>query len=298
MRILKLAFQNFIRNILLSLTSVMVIFLMLFSLSLLYSLNVIAQDAVDNFKNKVDLGVYLKENANENQVSYLRSELENSSAVKEIHFMTPHQALEQFKKRHRDEEIIERALEELGENPFGPAITIKLNNPNDFQQVLEIIQKPGYQALIKDQDFYDYQELIGIFSRFSEKIHYTGWMISGFFALIVIMVIFNTIKLGILARKKEIKIMRLVGATSWFIRGPFLVESCLYALIAWITNAVCLIGLAWLSQSYLQKFLETEFNLLRHFQYQGWEFFGILLFFSLLISVSASSTAIKKYLKI
>lgn len=271
--------------------------LMIFSLSLIYILNVLTVKTLDSFKLRMDLSIYLRQNLDENQVNLLRSELENMTEVKEINYITPPEALEQFKEKHKNNPLILKSIEELKENPFGAAITVKLYDPADYQAVLAVIEKPAYEPLIQDQDFYDYQQIINAFNNFNKKIHYAGWIISGLFVFIAVLVIFNTIKLGILAREKEIKIMRLVGATSWFIRGPFLVESCLYALVAWLINGAIIIPLVIFSQPYLKQFLELDFDFLFYLKVYSFEFFGGLLAFALIISIFASSAAIKRYLR-
>ena len=297
MRIFKLAIQNSFRNFWLSAISIIIIFLMLFSLSLIYSINIIGQEILTSFKGKMDLGIYLKQNINENTVNLLRQELESMPEVKEVYYLTPEQSLEQFKQRHKNNPLILKSLEELKENPLGAAIILKFYDPADYSKVISVINRPEYQDLIQNQDFYDYQKLIQSFNKFNQKIYYAGLCISGLFVFIAILVIFNTIKLGALSRQKEIKIMRLVGATSWSIRTPFLMESSFYALIAWILNLGVLLGLAIIAQPYIQQFLELEFNFYFYLKTKGLIFLLGLLVYAIIISIIGSSLAIKKYLK-
>ena len=296
MRIIKLAFQNFFRNLPLSLTSILIMLLMLFSLSFLSIINILAQETLNSFKDKFDLSVYFKQNVDENQVSLFRSELENMVEVKEVHYITPQQALEQFKSKHQDV-LTQKSLEELNDNPLSSAITIKLRDPNDYNTVFNVTQKPEFSALIQDQDFYDYQQIMDAFNKFNKKIHYVGWAFSGLFVFIAILVIFNTIKLGIWAQEKEIKIMRLVGATSWFVQGPFLFEGFLYGFIAWILNALIIIPLITYAQPYIKQFFELDFSLLDYLKNNILSFGGGFLLFALIVGILASGAATKKYLR-
>lgn len=298
MQFFKLALQNFFRNFWLSLTSIIIVLLMLFSLSLVYGFNTLGQQILNSFKNKMDLGIYLKQNIDLNQLNLLRSELENMPEVKEIHYLNPEESLERFKARHEHDPLILKSLKELNENPLGGALTLKFYNPSEYQKVISVINRPTYQALIQDQNFYDYQELIQAFNKFNQRVARTGLGVSGFFVLITILVIFNTIKLGALSRKREIKIMRLVGASAWAIRSPFLVEGSLYALVAWIINAAVIIPLVYFAQPYLQQFLELDFNLFIDIKAGALYFWLGLLIFALIISLIGSSLAIKKYLKL
>lgn len=297
MRFFKLALQNFFRNFWLSLTSIIIILLMLFSLSLVYAFNTLGQQILSSFKNKMDLGVYLNQNIDLNQLSLLRSELENMDEIKEVYYLTPEESLENFKEKHINDPLILKSLKELNENPLGGALTLKFHDPSDYEKVISVINRPVYSALIRDQNFYDYQELIRAFNQFNQKITGAGLSISGIFALITILIIFTTIKLGALSRQREIKIMRLVGASAWAIRTPFLVEGCLYAFVAWIINSALIIPLVYFSQPYLQQFIELDFNLFIYLKTSAFYFWLGLLLFALIVSLIGSSLAIKKYLK-
>lgn len=298
MQFFKIALQNFFRNFWLTVTSIIIMLLMLFFLSLLYNFNVIGQQILVSLKDKMDLGIYLEQNIDQNQTALLISELENLEEVKELNYLSPEQSLETFKGRHQTDPLILKSLEELNENPFGGLLTIKFHDPTAYQKVIAVIEKPSYKPLIQEQNFYDYQKLIQNFDGISRKITKAGLAISGLFSLITILVIFTTIKLGALSRQKEIKIMRLVGASAWTIRSPFLIEGSLYALIAWILNMGIIFSLSYLTQPWLQQFIELDFNLFNHLETNAFYFWAGLLAFSLIISLIGSSLAIKKYLKL
>ncbi len=297
MKIIKLAFQNFFRNFWLSLTSIIIILLMLFTLTLLYSVSILGSQALDNIAAKMDLGIYFKDNIDQNELSALRLELENCNEVKEIDYLSPEEALGQFKERHQEDSIILNSLEELNENPLGAAISVKFQNPTEYQKTMEIINQERYQNLIYSQNFYDYEELIEIFNKFNKKIYYIGLVISGLFLLIAILVIFTTIKLGAISRKKEIRIMRLVGASSWFIRAPFLIEGSLYALVAWLLNIGIIWPLSIFIQPQIKNFLQMDFSLSLYLQNQSLEFWLPLLIFTIIVSMIASTLAVNKYTK-
>jgi len=246
----------------------------------------------------MDLGIYLKQNIDQNKVALLKTELENISEIKEVKYLSAEDSLVIFKNKHQNDSLILKSLEELRENPLGAVITLKFHNPAAYQKALDIIEQPIYQELIQNQDFYDYQKLIESFNQISKKITKSGLAISGIFTLITILVIFTTIKLGALSRQKEIKIMRLVGASAWTIRSPFLIEGIYYAFTAWIINGGIILFLSYLFQPQLGLFLESEFNLFQYLTTNSIQFWLILLAFSFFVSLIGSALAIKKYLKI
>jgi len=297
MKIIKLAFQNFFRNFWLSLTSIVIILLMLFTLTLLYSVSILGNQAMSNIAGKMDLGVYFKDNIDQNELNALKLELENCDEIKEINYLSPEESLAQFEERHQGDTIILNSLEELNENPLGAVISVKFQNPAEYQNTMRIISQEQYQSLIRDQNFYDYEELIKIFNKFNQKIYNIGLIISGLFLLIAILVIFTAIKLGAISRKKEIKIMRLVGASSWFIRAPFLIEGSLYALSAWILNVGLIWPLSALIQPQIENFLQMDFSLALYLQNESLGFWLALLIFAVIVSMIASALAVNKYTK-
>jgi len=272
--------------------------LMFFSLSLIGSVNLLTREVINAWEQKLDLSIYLKQNLDQAKVALFRSELENMPEVKEIHYITPEEALEQFKARHEKDPLILKSLEKLEKNPLGAAITVKLRNSSDYKIVLGIISNPLYQELIQNQDFIDFERLIDLFNKFSKKINWVSLSISGVFTFIAILVIFNTIKLGIYTRRDELKIMRLVGATSAFIRGPFLLESCLVAFFAWLLNGVILIPLVIFGEPYIKQFFGLDLEIFNYLRANAFIAFGGLLLFGLIIAILSSGIATQKYLKI
>jgi cell division transport system permease protein len=295
MKILKLAFQNFFRNFWLSLTSIVIILLMIFALTFLYSINALGNQALQNISEKMDLGIYFKENINQQTLSEMIAELENCPEIKEIEYLSASDSLVKFKERHQEDPLILKSLEELGENPLGSSLSLKLINPAEHQATLNIVGQKKYQEIIHNQNFYDYQELIALFDNFNNKIYHIGLMISAIFLIITILVIFTAIKMGAISRQKEIKIMRLVGASSFFIRAPFLIEGSLYALTAWLLNLAIVWPLSLFIQPQINNFLQIDFNLFNFLRFQSLQFWISLLVFSVLISMIASSLAVNKY---
>ncbi|MCF7907178.1 permease-like cell division protein FtsX [Patescibacteria group bacterium] len=295
MKILKLAFQNFFRNFWLSLTSIIIILLMIFVLTFLYSINALGNQALQNISDKMDLGIYFKENINQNILNEMIAELESCPEVKEIEYLNSADSLIKFKERHQEDTLILKSLEELGENPLGSSLSLKLIDPTKHQTTLAIVGQEKYQEIIHNQNFYDYQELIALFNNFNNKIYHLGLVVSGIFLIITILVIFTAIKMGAISRQKEIKIMRLVGASSSFIRAPFLIEGSLYALTAWLLNLALIWPLSLFIQPQINNFLQIDFDLFYFLRFQSLQFWIILLIFSILISMMASFLAVNKY---
>ncbi len=297
MQIIKRAIQNLFRNNWLSIISILVMLLMLFSISFIFTLNKVGEKTLSSMEQKMDMGIYLEKQASLKKIDLLKQELQGLKFVDNINYYSPEESLAQFKKRHLNESLVQKSLDQIKENPLGATINLSFKDSSQYAKVTQILKKPEYKDIIQNKNFHDYKKIIGQFNNLTQKISLIGIIISLFFVLVAILVIFNTIKLGAISRKKEIKIMRLVGAKSQFIRAPFLIESSLYALIAWIINTGLLLTVAFYTKNYLQQFLGFNFNLYKYFTIEAMPFFIILLVFAILISIIGSSLAIKKYLK-
>ncbi len=297
MQIIKKAFQNLTRNNWLSIISILVMLLMLFSISFIYTLNQVGEKTLKSLEQKMDMGIYLETDANPETIDLLKNDLQSLNFVKEVKYLTPTESLAQFKEKHKGQESITSSLEQIEKNPLGGTINLSFSDSSQYEEVTKILNQEKYQNIIQNKNFHDYKQIIEKFNNVTQKISIITLIISIFFILIAMLVIFNTIKLGAISRKEEIKIMRLVGAKSKFIRAPFLLESAIYAFIAWLINVGLLILIAYYSKDYLQKFLGFDFNLYKYFTTEAIPFFVGLLIFSIVISMIGSSLAIKKYLK-
>lgn len=298
MRVIKAGMQNFYRNFWLSGAIIIILILMFLSLSSLVSLNVLVRQTVDAVREKVDLSLYLKPEISQNYLNELITDLENLSQVQSIKTISPQEAYENFKEKHKDDLEIIKSLEEINHNPFGPTLLIRTKADADINPILELIASPRYQDIILEKDLTNYQELINKIDFWGRRIKFLGFIISGVFALIVMLVIFNAIRLSIYARLEEIKIMRLVGATSWSIRAPFLIEIFISVFLASLISLFLFLSIILKFQPQIASFLNFQINLFNYLVNNALFIWSGQIAFSLLICWLSASLAMKKYLKI
>ena len=119
------------------------------------------------------------------------------------------------------------------------------------------------------------------------------------FILIASLIVFNTIRVAIYTHRQEIGVMKLVGATNWFIRSPFLLEAVVYGIIACVAGIAIVYPMLNFVQPYVNNFfLTTQFSLTGYFTDNFWAIFGLELLMIILINIISSSVAIRKYLKV
>ena len=298
-RIIKFSFQNFYRNFWLSLVTITIIILTLFSLTSLIVLNAAADHAFLTIKNKIDISIYFEPNAEEQQVKLIKQNIEKYEQVKEVKFVSADQALSKFKKFHENDELIQESLAELDENPLGPTLTVKAENVNLYPEILNSIHKDKINELVQDIDYDDHKLIIQKLEDIGQKIRTFGLVISGFFALIALLVVFNTIRIGIYTHREEIGIMKLVGASNWFIRMPFLLVGVLYALVGSIIFWIMFYILAGILQPiFYNFFIDINFNLMSYISSHFIYIFGFELIVIIVLNTISSFIAIGKYLRV
>lgn len=300
-RTIKFAVQGFWRNIWLSVVTVIILVLTLLSISIVWGTNVVASQAIASIKDKVDVSVYFKPEVKADQVLAIQYRLEDMSQVKSVQYVSPEDALAKFKEAHKNDPVILESLNELKDNPLGATLIIKANNIDDYPEILKVLDDPNYSNLIYEEDksFEDSKSVITRLSDISHKVGKIGLVISGVFIIITILIVFNTVRINIYTHREEIGIMKLVGATNWFIRSPFLLESVLYGIIsAGIAIAIFYPLLGVISPQVSNFFEGYNFNLINYFNSHFWLFLGFLILCAVLLSVVSSAVAIGKYLKV
>lgn len=298
-RIIRFALQNFYRNIWLSIITITIIVLTLFSLTSLIVINAGVGQAILTIKDKVDISIYFKNSTAENILNPLKEKISSYSGVKEVNLISASDALEKFKNNHKNDQLIQNALQELESNPLGPTLTIKANDVNLYPQILSQLKKDKIDQLAEEIDYDDNKLVIERLEAISQKVQKLGLIISIIFAIISLLVVFNTIRIGIYTHKDEIGIMKLVGAGNWFIRAPFLLEGIIYAflgnLIFWL--------LFYLAAGFLQPFLfaffiDINFNLMNYLVSHFLYIFGFEFIIMIVLNMISSFIAIGKYLKV
>lgn len=297
-RIIKFGFQDVWRNFWLSLATIMILILTLFSVNLLLSLKIIGQAAVDNLKNRVDISIYLRQGVSEDKIMSLKARLANLNNVQEVKYVSQAEALQSFQNRHQNNPEIMQALEQLDKNPLTSSLTVKPINPDNYDQLIEDLNKVQ-DPVIDSRNFQDNKELLNKINSVTKKINDIALTISLIFLLIMLLVIFNSVKLAIYSHRQEIVIMKLVGASNFFIKAPFLFSSLIYTLAGVILTAVIFYPFLSLLQPYLDTFFfGYNIDLLTYFNKNWWQIMGLQTIGTGLVNLLASYVAVGKYSKI
>ena len=297
-RVIKFSLQDIARNIWLSVITVIIIFLALFSVNLLLVVKVLTSATVNSVKEKVDISLYLKSDSSENLILALKSQVENLNSVKQVDYITKQSAIESFREKHKNNPEILQALLELGKNPLSPSLIIKPKDINNYDELIVDLNKID-NDIIESRNFDDHKAILAKINNIAQKANEVGLFVSLLFILITILVVYNAVRVTIFTHKREIGIMKLVGASTWFIRAPYLISAMIYAFLGVIMMIIVIYPSLSLIQPYLSTFFSGfEVNLLDYYNNNFLLIFGLEFLAASLVNVLASLVAVGKYSKV
>jgi cell division transport system permease protein len=297
-RIIKFSFQDIFRNIWLTIVTVTILILALFTINILLVVKVISQTSIDAVKDRVDTSLYIKADANENDIIALKDKISNLPEVKEVKYISKAQALEIFKADYQDKPEVLQALRELGKNPLTPSLIIKPRSTDsvaDFTNSLNNIQSD----IIESRNFTDHKMLLDKINVITDKVNKVGIVISLIFIFITLLVVFNAVRVAIYTHRKEINIMKLVGASNSFVYMPFLLSGIIYSLVGVVVIILFFYPFLSLLQPYLEAFfVDYNINIIGYFNSNFIKIFGIEFLGMAVINIMASYIAVRKYVKV
>jgi len=295
-RIIKWGLTNFWRNGWLSTATVSIMVLTLLVITVLLMVNVVANAVLENLQSKIDISVYFKLDASEEEILKVKSQLEKLQEVEGVTYVSQNEALMKFKEKHKDNPVLLQSLEELEFNPLEASINIKARETNQYASINQFLESVYYKDLIDKVNYLQNKEVIEKLSKIIIDVKTGGLGLSVLLALIVFLVTFNAIRLAIYSSREEINVMKLVGAGKWFIRGPFFVEGVLYGLAATIITIILLYPLFYFLSPKISSFLPIG-DIFSYFRANLFSFFLLLLVVGVFLGGFSTMIAVRKYLK-
>ena len=297
-RIIKAGTTNFLRNIWQSIAATMIMAITLFIISTIIILYTLTSLSINDIKDKVGISVYFKNHITETEILNTKDEVEAMAGVRSVEFIPKTVAKEKFIEAHKDEPLLLETLNEFkdSENPLPNSFAIKAVDLKDYSQITTNLKSERFAPYF--EKIRDNSKVIDRLFKIIDGITKLGILLVIVFIVVTIMVMFNTIRLTIYNRREEVEIMRLVGGTNWYIRGPFITEALLYALLSTLVASIIVFVLLVLLSGRVEEFLSLSDlggNLIRGL---FWQILVVNLFASSILGVVASSIAIRRYLKV
>ena len=296
-RIFDVGWTNFKRNTYLSMGTTGVMVLVLFLFSGLMSLNYLASQIVSGLEEKVDVTVYFKNEASEGEIAKVKSDLESLGTVKNVEYISKDKALNEFKERHAGDTLVRDSLVELDENPLQASLNIKADDSSQYASIVSFLEGNKFRSLVDKINFYENEQVIKRVLAISGGLQNWGFLLTMALALIAVLVTFNTVRLTIYSQKQEIEIMRLVGGSNWHIKAPYLVEGGMYGVLAAAIVMVTFYPIAYFISPKVEA-LMPGVSLISYFVSNIFQFVPLIFFIGILLGVTSSFVAIRRFLKI
>lgn len=280
--------QSLKRNILLNIASISTVMVLTFQLGFF----MLAIANLDNFTHKamekLKITVILSPTLSLEKAGKLKYRILKHPLVSSARYISKEKAFARLKKRLKGK----IDLETLSQNPLPDTIELELKNPEKIKELAEEIRKyPGVDGVR-----YGDKRLIHRLIKLSERIYIIGIFVIGMLLLSSVFLISNTIKLTVFSRRKEIEIMELVGASQWFIRGPFIAEGLIHGVVGSgiaivLLNILYSVGVNWVVEDlpFLPVLRPAEVL---------WDLDIFLLGVGILVGVLSSYFSVNKYLKV
>mgnify|MGYP001610513983 CR=1 FL=1 len=296
-RIIKYGILGFLRNGWLSMATISVMFLALLVLEGLIVFNIFTNTALDVLQDKIDISVYFKIKTPEDEILKIKKSLETLAEVKKIDYLSRDKALELFKEKHAQNPVVSQSLEELEDNPLLASLNIKAHNPGQYEIIASYLDESSSKESFEKVTYAQNALVIERLNRIINTTKKGGLIFMIFLALIAVLVTFNTIRLAIYSNREEIGIMRLVGASNWFTRGPYMVEGVIYGFVSAILSLIIILPAIYFISPYFKIFI-PELDIWNYFISNGFVFMGYQFLFGIVLGVVSSGIAVRKHLRV
>jgi len=299
-RVVKAGFVGFWRNAYVSLASVFVITVALFVIGATMFIDQLLTTSLQTLQQKVDINVYFVPNAPQDEIDAIRTAVAALPDVASVTYTSREEALARYRERNQNDEIAMQALAELNENPLGANLAIQARETSQYENIARFLQerRESYvQAPVIDEINYERnKESIDALTNIIGAVERASIVTMLVLIIAAILITFNTIRLAIYTAREEISIMRLVGASNMFIRGPFMLQGVMYGLVAGVFSLMIFYPImVWLGPRTEAFF---EFNLFTYFISNFSYIFGTLIGIGVVLGLVSSMLAVARYLRV
>ncbi|MDQ3014761.1 MAG: ABC transporter permease [bacterium] len=301
-RVIRAGFINFWRNGFVSLSSILVMVITLFVLGSLMFAGVLLNGALIEIKDKVDINVYFVTEAKEDDIFSIKTSLETLPEVAAVTYSSREDVLAAFKQRHENDQFTLQALDELQENPLGALLNIKAKEPSQYAGIVKFLESRSVSnrdglPIIDNINYNDNKTAIDRLTKMIEGGERIGLVLMVLLVLISIMITFNTIRLAIYISREEISVMRLVGASAKYIRGPFVIIGIMYGVFAALITALLFLPATYYLGQATTSFF-TGINVYSYYISHFGQVFLILVAAGAMIGAVSSYLAVRRYLSV
>ena len=300
-RITKAGFVGFWRNAYVSLASIFVIMVVLFVIASTMFIEQLLTTSLTALQNKVDINVYFVPSAPQEEIDAIRTAVAALPDVANVTYTSREEALANYRERYGNNEITMQALNELDENPLGANIAIQARELSQYESISQFLTEQQAVSspqgpVIETINYGRNRDAIDTLNTIMLTVERASSVVTLVLIIAAILITFNTIRLAIYTAREEISIMRLVGASNMFIRGPFLLQGVMYGFVAGVLALLLWYPiLIWLGP---RTELFFELNLFAYFVNNFGFIFGTIVGTGVFLGFISSVLAIARYLRV
>jgi len=300
-RISRYGFIGFFRNGFVSLSAILVMTITLFVIASLIIAGAALEATLTQLEEKVDVNVYFVTTAEESRIFEIKDALEALPEVASVEYTSREVAIEQFRDRHKNDQLTIQALDELEDNPLGASLAIRAKETSQYESIANFLETAPVvenddEPILEKVNFFQNKVVIDRLANIIETSERLGWIVIIFFAIASILIAFNTIRLAIYTSRDEIGVMKIVGADHWYVRGPFVISGILYGVMS---GAIVLLVLypatLWMGPASERFF--GNFNTFTYFTESFALLFFVIIGVGILLGAVSSFLAVRRYLK-
>ena len=296
-RIIKFGWQNFKRNSYLSMATTGILVFKLILFTGLLTFNFLSSSVLADLEDKVDVTAYFSDDSVESDILIVGEELKEMETIKSVTYVSKEEALDKFKERHKDDELIQESLSELDENPLQASLNIKAIDPSYYEEIVGELEASFLGSVIEKINFYENRGVIERVQKISDGIEKWGLIGIALLGLIAVLVAFNTVRLTIYSQRNEIEVMRLVGAGNGQIRGPYILEGGLYGVFGGIIALAIFYPAVYVISPKIGSFAPS-IDLFGYFGTYALQVTFLVIGIGVILGIVSSYIAIRRYLKI
>lgn len=304
-RIIRAGFFNFWRNGFVSLSSILVMVVTLFVIGSTIFSGVILQSTLQQIKDRVDINITLVRSASDDEILAFKKNIEQLPEVlPPVTYLTKEEVLANFQKKHQDDELTMGALEEVGGNPFGASLQVRAKDTSQYEGIINFLGLNGTDCTVLNSKFpiidkvnyCDNKDAIDRLTHIINSANSLGFLMTIILIIISVLITFNTLRLVIYMSRDEIQVMRLVGASTGYIRGPFFVAGAIYGFVSGIITIILFYPITiWLGSTTADFF--AGLNIFHYYTTNFGQIFLIIVGSGMAIGAISSYLAVRKYLK-
>jgi len=271
-------------------------------ISSLIFVSAILNASLKEIQNKVDINVYFVTTAEESDVLAVEETLKTLPEVAEVTYVSREDSLAAFKKLHENDKLILQSLEELDDNPLGATLNIKAKDPSQYEGIASFLESKQTlssdgTSIVSKVNFYQNKIAIDKLTKIITSAEKLGSILTIILVILSVIITLNTIRLAIYVSREEIAIMRLVGASSFYIRGPFVVVGTIYGVVSGILTLMIFYPVTYWLGGITSNFF-IGINIFDYYTQNFGQIFLVIMASGIVIGAISSYLAVRKYLSV